>query len=431
MDGLGNDFDKEMGLSLDEGKTTAPQGAGDDGAQHSAEPDGLFPDWPDPENAGDGPQAAEADGEAAEDGLGSDGAEPETGDAPDAETAPAETGPGEEGEAEAEPRLDPSSEEDDGEAAAEGHAPRAEEPPPPPATQKPAASPDAPTMSFAARPSALSEHKARTLAAIASDNEEIAAFARHNGIDPSDPHPGAESLLLLKAILEASSRVGAAIASGGDALVARMDASSVLRKGIADETAAAAADARAAGAAMSEAAKETAIAGGHAASALMEAAGEMAAAIEGASKSAAGKMAPLVASHAGKAVGDAMDRGLAAFDEAAAAARDAAASGITALGEKAASRLLTHVTASIPKFEEAIARGVASSRAKKEAADPWIWRRTAIICAAALCAMAMSWGFGRELGHRKGYAAAEATAIQSQTSAPAVSRGRSPAPARP
>ena len=58
-------------------------------------------------------------------------------------------------------------------------------------------------------------YREMTIAELARDKTEIAAFAKATGIDPEDPHPGAESLRVASSLFDAGSKLGGVLLDQG------------------------------------------------------------------------------------------------------------------------------------------------------------------------------------------------------------------------
>lgn len=257
-----------------------------------------------------------------------------------------------------------------------------------------------------------SAHSDRVIAAIAADDREIEAYARFFNIDPRDPHPGAEALILLKALMDASSKVGEALASGGDRLMARMDAGTAGRAEAARKLAEAAAALDAASRALEGATREAEARSAAGAESLAAAAEGVKTRVGQSVANTASIVKPQIARVAEETIDGAMAR---AVEAVAAASEEAKSSAVMALDDaaiKAAATVDRIVDGLAPRIEEAVSRGIARSEKSRAEADPWRWRKTAIAAVALVACMLVSGVMGRSAGYQHGHAEGAAKAAR-------------------
>lgn len=271
-------------------------------------------------------------------------------------------------------------------------------------------------------PGRFAEYRTMTIAELARDSEEIAAFARETGIDPDDPHPGAETLRLLASMLEASAEIGAVITEHGETLCARLDMGTEERRLSAatierarDFLLDATVELSSAKDALDRAAESFIDRTGSAASALH-------AGIEASSTTMACRSAELLAGHLSQTIDGAFSAGQQELLTATGAARTSLKSELDSGTERFAQRLLKLSNGEVKKFEAAMSRALVDAEKKRIAANPWRWRLLAVAMAGLVASMGLSWMIGHDLGSKR--ARAQAVAHQPVAPAPITPRGR-------
>lgn len=248
-------------------------------------------------------------------------------------------------------------------------------------------------------PESLAErHRAMTLREALSDDREMAAFRDRLGIDPDDPQPGHEALILVREIFDAASRVRGSLAEEGDRLLES------LREGTADR--------RTAAVNLSEAATGLDEASRACEEARLALDASVASAVESLEEGSRD-----IATRASKAVAVAAAKACESIPAAARSelerASGAIVSGFESSAEKMAGRLKLSmsagaqsagaivsriVEAEAPKVADAVTRGILAAEAKRGASDPWRWRKVAILGATLVVCMITAFVGGREMG---------------------------------
>jgi len=267
-------------------------------------------------------------------------------------------------------------------------------------------------------------YREMTIAELARDKTEIAAFAKATGIDPEDPHPGAESLRVASSLFDAGSKLGGVLLDQGEALCARLDMGTA-------ERALASAQIERARDSLSDATGEFVSARdalGNAAEALVDRTGSAAAAlqagIQASSSAMAQKSAELLAGQLGQVMDSAFTDGQNRIAACAEQARERLVSELGSGAERFAERLLKQSKGEVKTFEAAMARALAEADRKALAANPWRWRLLAIAMAGLVASMGLSWMIGHDLGSKTAQAMGQTTAMPRSVGTPIIPRGR-------
>ena len=263
----------------------------------------------------------------------------------------------------------------------------------------PAAAPITPEKRPSAPVGSLSDdHRSMTIAEACSDDAEMAAFCERLGIDPDDPHPGHEALVLVRAIFESASSLRGVVAEEGDLLLEAVKSGTENRKITAEILTDAAANLRDAANSCAETRLALDASSAAAVSMLKECSAE-------------------VSSRASKAVAAAAAKACASIPVAARSelekASDAVISGYEAVSEKTGDRLRLAVSSGAqnaaaavsrvisneaPKVAEAVTRGILAAESKRVASDPWRWHKVAVVGATLVVCMILAFVGGREMG---------------------------------
>ena len=203
--------------------------------------------------------------------------------------------------------------------------------------------------------------------------------------------------------MDASAKVGGAIAKSGDRLDAMLATGTEDRRAAADALAEAAVSLLDASAAFESAAGDVEAGSAAASAKLAEAADAMKALVGRSAANAAELVKPGLAKAAEVTLAAALAKALDGFRDAAAIARD----GITASMEDAAIKAAATVTREVdgmtPKIKAAVASGIARADKGRADADPWRWRKAVVLAAALVSCMLVSGWLGRSAGYESGY----------------------------
>lgn len=248
------------------------------------------------------------------------------------------------------------------------------------------------------------EYRRATLVEMVSDDNEMAYFARETGIDPDDPHPGAEALHLLRSMLDASARLGEVLADRGSAICGMLDDGTKRRESAAASMGKARYSIDTATTELTSAREALECSVADFMDRTGSAAASMRSGIEAASDEMARRSSEMLAGHLSKSVDASFENGMSRLASSLDSSRAAILSSIETGTDKLSKRMLRHADQEAKRFEKAMVDALLEAERRKMTTDPWRWRFAAIFMAGLVACMGLSWMIGKDLGIKSGVA---------------------------